>query len=261
MKRIIALSCFAAMLLAGCGKTENGSSSSESTTAATEPASSVTATAAETETATTAAETPTAETNAAKTEAETTTHDANVPAGGRMDMYSAVFQGEIRRVFDETAEQSGGMASIEYAFRDLDADGIPELILKYGTCEADYQIHVYRFDEQCELKDLGLIGGGHTSFGYDENTGDFVIVWGHMGAACIEYYKWANGNLEANGDYSFNIDESTPSYDDVLNEKGIRRMEFVSAYRSGFDDSVKSWFYHADGSSQEFEGLYLDYMG
>lgn len=260
MKRIIALSCFAALLLAGCGKTENGSSSSESTTAATEPASAVTTTAGETEAETTTAA---ADTTAATTEAEaeTTTHEANVSAGGRMDMYSAVFQGEIRRVFDETSEQNGGMASVEYAFRDLDADGIPELILKYGTCEADFQIHVYRFDEQCELKELGIIGGGHTSFGYDENTGDFVIIWGHMGAASIEYYKWANGNLEANGDYSFNIGENTPSYDDVLNEKGIRRMEFVSAFRSGFDGSIKSWFYHADGSSQEFEGLYLDYIG
>ena len=195
MKKLIALSCFAALLLAGCGKPQQGSSS-EGTAATTEPVSTA-ATAAEmitekAETTTAAADTTAATTEA---EAETTTHEANVSTGGLMDMYPAIYQSFIRGKFDETVSEHDSMASIEYTFRDLDADGIPELLLKYGTCEADFQIHVYRLDSEGEVKDLGLFGGGHTSFAYDENTGNFVIVWGHMGACSIEYYEWKNGTL------------------------------------------------------------------
>ena len=259
MKRLIAVSVFAAMLLAGCGKTENENKPAEKTTAQTTEAG----TAANTE-ETTATESATAdETTAAVAvtdPAETKEPDGMVSAGGLMDMYPAIYQSVIMDVFDKTAAEHDGMASIEFAFRDLDADGIPELLLKYGTCEADFQIHVYQVDAEDGANDLGLIGGGHTSFAYDENSGDFVIVWGHMGAASINYFKWDNGNLKSSGSYDFNIDENTPSYEKVLEEKGIRYMDVVYATRYE-DGSVKSYFSHPNGETEEFDELYLDYMG
>lgn len=260
MKKAIAIICFSAVVLTGCGNTVNSGNSSNNTTTAVNTTAAVTEEVS-TETAETTTEKVTETTEAAEAETETTTHEANVSAGGRMDMYPAVYQGEIRRVFEQTANEHDGMASVEYAFRDLDADGIPELLLKYGTCEADFQIHIYRYDEECELKDLGVFGGGHTSFCYDENTGDFVILWGHMGAASIMYYQWENGTLVSKDHYDFNLDEQTPSYDTVLEEKGIRYIDYVSAYKYSLDGEVKSWIYHSNGESEEKEGLYLDYMG
>lgn len=261
MKRIIALTCFASLLLAGCGKTGNSSSSSESGSTTTEPVSTTAASAEDT----TAAEITTTEaastTDESKTEADTTKEpDGMVSAGGRMDMYPAVYQAEVKRVFDETAAENNGLASIEYALRDLDVDGIPELILKYGTCEADFSIHIYRFDEECELQDLGVFGGGHTSFCYDENTGNFVLLWGHMGSASIMYNVWENGTLKQTDHYDFTLDEQNPSYDAVLEEKGIKRMEFVGAYTIDSNSGIKSYFQHEDGTSEEFDGLYLDYI-
>ena len=261
MKRIIALTCFASLLLAGCGKTGNSSSSSESGSTTTEPVSTTAASAEDT----TAAEITTTEaastTDESKTEADTTKEpDGMVSTGGRMDMYPAVYQAEVKRVFDETAAENNGMASIEYALRDLDVDGIPELILKYGTCEADFRIHIYRFDEECELQDLGVFGGGHTSFCYDENTGDFVLLWGHMGSASIMYNVWENGTLKQTDHYDFTLDEQNPSYDAVLEEKGIKHMEFVGAYTIDSNSGIKSYFQHGDGTSEEFDGLYLDYI-
>lgn len=256
MKKIIALSCFAAVILAGCGKPQQGSSSG--TSKATEATTAVQTT----EATTTAADTTTeAETTAEATAPQTTTHEANVSAGGRMDMYPAIYQEEIRRVFEQTAKDNDGLANVEYAFRDMDADGIPELILKHGTCEADFEIHIYRYDEDCELRDLGMFGGGHTTFGYDENTGKFVIIWGHMGAASIFYYVWNDGMLKEETTYDFTIDEQHPSYDEVLSEKGIKHIETVSVYQSDYNSGIKSWLYHADGTSEQKEGFYLDYMG
>lgn len=259
MKRIIAMSCFAAVMLTGCGLIgqKDGKANSETTTAATEAAT----TAAE-ET-TTAVETTTEAASAeAVTDPVSTTKepDGNVSAGGLMDMYPAIYQGVIKDVFDKTAAEHDGLAMIEFGFRDLDADGIPELLLKYGSCEADFQIHLYKINPEDGADDLGLIGGGHTSFAYDENTGDFVIVWGHMGAASINYFKWDNGNLKSTGSYDFNIDENTPSYETVLEEKGIRYIDVVYATRYE-DGSVKSYFSHPNGETEEFDELYLDYMG
>lgn len=260
MKKAIAILCFSAIVLTGCEKTVNSGSSSDNTTTAAITTAAVTDEAA-TEAAETTTEIPAETAAATEAETETDTHEANVSAGGRMDMYPAVYKEKIRSAFEQMENEHDGMASIVYAFRDLDADGIPELLLKYGSCEADYQIHIYRFDEDCELKDLGTFGGGHTSFCYDENTGDFVLLWGHMGAASIMYYEWENGTLVSKGSYDFTLDEQTPSYDTVLDEKGIRYIECVSANKFILDGEIKSWIYHSNGESEEKDGLYLDFTG
>ncbi len=258
MKKFLALVCFTTVIMAGCGRTVNSSSSESSQSAA----SNVTASSEETVTeAETSSE---AETSPDVTEAEPTEPaassepDGNVSAGGRMDMYPALYQAEVSRVFEEVGNDNNGNASIEYALRDLDADGLPELLFKYGTCEADYQIHIYTVDEECELKDLGIFGGGHTSFCYDENTGKFVLLWGHMGSASIMYCDWINGTLEQTDHYDFTLENDDDTYDKVLEEKGIKRMDFVGAWRFDANSEITSYVYHSDGSYEEKTGLYLD---
>jgi hypothetical protein len=257
MKKILAMLCLTAVVLAGCGKPETDSSSAKEPETAT--AAETTAAAETTETADTIAEVTTAEVTTA---AETTTEPGgNVSAGGLMDMYPAIYEGFIQSEFDRIASENDGLASIEFAFRDLDVDGIPELIFKRGTCEADYQVNVFTLDSEGNIKDCGLIGGGHTAFGYDENTGRLVMIWGHMGAADIEYLEWDNGTVKSVDNYEFTLDENTPSYDTVLEEKGIKYMDHVSAYQSDYETGATSWFCHSDGTIDEKEGLYLDYMG
>ena len=85
MKRVIALSCLAAVLLAGCGKNELGGSSKKKTE---------TATAAETTAAETTAVATTAEVT---TEAETTTEPENsVSAGDRENIYPETYKNMIQ---------------------------------------------------------------------------------------------------------------------------------------------------------------------
>lgn len=187
---------------------------------------------------------------------ETTTLSGNVSAGGIMDMYPAIYQGIVEQKFNETAQNNGGLASVEYCFRDLDANGIPDLILKYGTCEADFCIDVFYIDDKGDVQTINCIGGGHTSFAYDENTGDFVIVWGHMGAASINYFKWENGTLKSNGSYDFEINEENPSYEKVLDEKGIRYIDHASAYQSSYESGVDLYIYRADGTTETGEGIF-----
>lgn len=262
MKKFIALSCLTALLLAGCEKPENGSSSSkqEETAAVTAEQTTAADTTAEAETtaeATTAAE-PSAE---ATTAEEPTTHDANVSAGGRMDMYPAIYQQVIKDEFDRTGQENNGTASIEFAFRDLDADGLPELLLKYGTCEADFTTDIYTVDENVEPKKLGEFGGGHTVFCYDENTGKLVFFWAQMGAASIQYLDMAGGAVKITNSYDYTADQGM-DYDEVLEEKGVKPiLPYVTAYRSGLNGGIVSYFVNEQNEWIEKDGLYLDYMG
>jgi hypothetical protein len=259
MKKTAIISLLTVLALTSCGKTDNKDNTGSDTK---------TTTAAETTTENTAENTTVHEDNtdsentqtsaAAVTEPPVTTADPGyVSAGGIMDMYPAIYQGIVEAKFYEVAKQNGGLVNVNYAFRDLDANGIPELLLKYGTCEADFSIDVIGLDEEGEEKKICEFGGSHTSFAYDENTGDLAIVWGHMGAASIDYYAWENGGLVQKDHYNFEINEENPSYEKVLEEKGIRFIDFGSAYQSDNESGVKSYLCHPDGTCEDREGIFI----
>ena len=263
MKKTAILALLLAASLVSCGKTDDETSNSNDTTAATTTAvttTDVTTTADEAANTSEAVnETETVQSNetAVVTEPITTKEpDGNVSAGGIMDMYPAIYQSIVEQKFNEVANQHDGLADVDYCFRDLDANGIPELILKYGTCEADFCIDVFYLDNNGDIKTIDCIGGGHTSFAYDENTGDFVIVWAHMGAASINYFKWENGTLKSNGSYDFEINEENPSYEKVLNEKGIKYIDHASAFQTSYESGVTLYISRANGTTETGEGIF-----
>lgn len=258
MKKAITVLCLSAAVLTGCqDTTNNGNENNDATTAAVTTTAESTAANITTEAVTTTTEAVTA---TADTEtASATTHEADVSAGGIQDMYPAIYQSFIKSEFERVAEENNGLVSICYGFLDLDANGIPELIFKRGTCEADFAINVFTLDSEGEIKDLGLIGGGHTSFAYEKDTGDLVMAWGHMGAGSFEYMKMEDGVLKKSKEpYSFNFD-NIDSYEDLFNEKGIEYIEFVDVYQSDFEAGATSWFYHTDGTDEKIKGAYFDY--
>ena len=258
MKKMITFICLSAAVLTGCqDTTNNGNGNNDTTTAA------VTTTAENTTAAediTTEAVTTEAATAAADAEtAPAATHEANVSAGGIQDMYPAIYQGFIRSEFERVAEEHNGLVSICYGFRDLDANGIPELIFQRGTCEADYAINVFTLDSEGEIKDLGFVGGGHTSFAYEKDTGDLVLSWGHMGAGSFAYMKMEDGVLKDSKEpYSFGFD-SIDSYKELCDEKGIENIASVSVYQADPETGATSWLYHEDGTTDEIKGAYFDY--
>ena len=72
----------------------------------------------------------------------------------------------------------------EYFLYDITGDGIPELWVKSGTCEADFMLYVYRYDVN-GLSLMHSTGAGHSSF----YCGDGYVIQmvAHMGAA--EWYR------------------------------------------------------------------------
>lgn len=67
-----------------------------------------------------------------------------------------------------------------YFLTDITGDGIPELWVKYGTCEADYMLDVYTYTRS-GLKRILHTGASHTGY-YGTPNGNYVIAQNaHMG--------------------------------------------------------------------------------
>lgn len=86
---------------------------------------------------------------------------------------------------DQLEALSVGVGECLYFLFDITGDGIPELWVKCGSCEADYMLYVYRYD----VNGLSLMyktSAGHSSFYCGD---DYVIqMMAHMG--CNWWYRY-----------------------------------------------------------------------
>ncbi len=80
------------------------------------------------------------------------------------------------------AEEQDQLPSEGYYLYDIDKDGIPELLLKHGSCEANYWADIYTW-RKGETICLGGIGMGHTSLYTWEGENALLSYWAHMGGA------------------------------------------------------------------------------
>jgi hypothetical protein len=68
----------------------------------------------------------------------------------------------------------------KYYIYDIDEDGVSELLIHHGTCEADYTGEVYTFDGENAVY-LGSFSTFHTSVYTAPGTNGFITQMGHMG--------------------------------------------------------------------------------
>ncbi|MDD6573080.1 MAG: hypothetical protein PUF12_11915 [Thermoflexaceae bacterium] len=63
-----------------------------------------------------------------------------------------------------------------YSVYDMDCDGILEMFIKEGTCEADYLYHVYKLDTDGKAVDMGIFTGSHSKlFGNEDGVGIIAL--------------------------------------------------------------------------------------
>ena len=96
---------------------------------------------------------------------------------------------------------------ISYLVYDVDKDGIPELIAKIGTCEADYHGALYTFRDGKAFQVGEELGLGHASLYSDPGENGIILMWGHMGFASAVRISIADGYTEE------------PLYEDDLNAR------------------------------------------
>ncbi|MCR5701265.1 MAG: hypothetical protein K6G76_03865 [Lachnospiraceae bacterium] len=82
-----------------------------------------------------------------------------------------------------------------YYLADLNKDKKAELLIQYGSCEADVRTYVYTF-KKGKAKKVAKTYSGHT--GYVSYPGKGVVqVWGHMGYCSVSVLTMQGNKLKA----------------------------------------------------------------
>ena len=80
----------------------------------------------------------------------------------------------------------------EYTVFDMDQDGIAELLVLNGTCEADYQWYVYTIEDGAAVQ-VGTFSGGHSMLYSNASGAGIYKLYGHMGGEVISLLTLSNG--------------------------------------------------------------------
>lgn len=160
--------------------------------------------------------------------------------------YISVYMKAIRAFHRETGNYTYYYPN--YALYDLDGNGMPELILKGGSCEADFFFRIYTVISG-ELRECGRISGGHTSL-YVGGPEGMITYWAHMGDYWIE--KWLLNGTEmeyetlamgtTQEDYLSLADLGCQEYDTYLGLSYADQMNALYRYASGLSDQYRSWY-------------------
>lgn len=85
-----------------------------------------------------------------------------------------------------------------YSMYDINNDGIRELILKVGTCEADYFYHFYGLDLNLSTVELGTFSGSHSTIYADEEAPGIIIASGVQGFQTVSHITESEGKITSN---------------------------------------------------------------
>lgn len=222
IKKAVALMCLTAVIIAGCGKTEQGSFADRSS----ETAFSIES-------------------------------DTSYSSEERTKVYPDIYKSEIRRAFDKTASENNGAVYIEYACQDIDSNSVPELLLEYGTCDEDIKTFIYTCDTGGKLQLLGEVEK-RTFFAYDKDNGELVLLNNKDNKVYAGRYKVKDGLLNEYESSELPLDEEG-NYYDSLKKMNVIQLASVHAYNDG---GTKSYIIDPEsGLFEGKDGLYLDNIG
>lgn len=94
-----------------------------------------------------------------------------------------------------TVDLEIGEVSGTYVLYDIDKDGVPELLLRYGLGEAGYHTTVYGYRGGA-VTEIGDVPTGHTSLYTWPGENAVALNWGHMGGHFVEKLSIVDGKPE-----------------------------------------------------------------
>lgn len=96
-----------------------------------------------------------------------------------------------------------------YFLYDITRDGVPELWVKAGTCEADFMLYVYTLKDGVASK-IYEDGSSHSSY---YRGGDYVLQWwAHMGSAAMNRFTYDGSKIKIRCVYEEDNIESSYDY-------------------------------------------------
>lgn len=127
------------------------------------------------------------------------------------------------------------MGSESYSLYDVDRDGVPELFVKYGNCEAAFTYQCYTWRDG-RVVCIGEFAGGHSSLYAHPDKSAVLRNYGQMGCAVMYEYPMEGGVLTEEREIFSEEDvrEYTPMEEIV---PGARYMEYYYTPGGSRDNS------------------------
>lgn len=94
-----------------------------------------------------------------------------------------------------------------YFLFDITGDGIPELWIESGTCQADHAISVYTYNNKLAILDAGEEGNASHS-GFCRGDDYILQVCGHMGYQAWSKITYSNGTIKSEVIFEEDLNES-----------------------------------------------------
>lgn len=139
------------------------------------------------------------------------------PATDYKQAYQEIIEYEQERVASILAEESydGYEDTIDcYWLYDIDKDNTPELLIRYGHCEADFYGKLYTYADG-KLQFIDWIATEHTSFYAVPDENGILSYMGHMGYGVCSKLILKNGMLESEELYAEDINEKLQDGEDT----------------------------------------------
>ncbi len=114
--------------------------------------------------------------------------------------YKDAYKKVVYQLFVQNGKTYGySQYACPYSLFDIDSNGIPELFVKKGISEANYEYAIYTFEND-QAKFIGTTNGGHASlFGKTNGTsGELLLRMAHMGYQQISEIGYVNGEITTN---------------------------------------------------------------
>ncbi|OXS24874.1 MAG: hypothetical protein BI182_16895 [Acetobacterium sp. MES1] len=121
-------------------------------------------------------------------------NDATIP------QFKEAYKNVVYQLFVQNGKTYGySQYACPYSLFDIDSNGIPELFVKKGISEANYEYVIYTFEND-QAKFIGTTNGGHASlFGKTNGTsGELLLRMAHMGYQQISEIGYVNGEITTN---------------------------------------------------------------
>ncbi|SFC03458.1 hypothetical protein [Butyrivibrio sp. YAB3001] len=148
-----------------------------------------------------------------------------------------------------------------YWLYDIDKDNTPELLIRYGHCEATFHGKLYTFIEG-KLQLIDGIGMGHTSFYAVPDENGILSYWGHMGYGSASKLTLQNGLLESEELYSEDINEKLQNGDDAWYKAANEIIEgayYLEAFNYYSTYPIEMYDVVADYSSGNIQSVPTSY--
>lgn len=202
---------------------------------------------------TTLAETVTTETSAETFSTVSTTSIVSTTVTTRpMPTHNDIIEAYINAVsakIDSLTDMEYDNVTVSYTLFDMDSNGTPELIVKYGTCEDDFQHAFYTYDDfGIKVISDGTVSS-HTGFACDTEKKQFVSAYSDMGSGVLEWLCLTGSNINVDKTEEFEYD-SDLTFEQQLVEYGVEMIPFA-LYSNSFEETT--WIYREVNRRLEFD--------